>query len=460
MIAPRITRRHFNQGLLAVALSGLSHHVMATSKANKLLSGHKAYGPLQSDPNGLLDLPEGFEYEIISRLGDRMTDGLPVPDRADGMGCLPLDKERLVLVRNHELSPSNAYPFSHSSLANKINDLAYDRDVKKGPLPGGTSHIVYNVKSKRVEKQFMSLLGTIRNCSGGITPWNSWLTCEESVAMPSESLGKDHGYVFEIPANASELTKAVPLKAMGRFNHEAACVDPRTSIVYLTEDRSDSLLYRFIPKTPEKLHEGGKLQALKVMDKSGLDTRNWQDKQIDLNDNLHCEWIDLDDPESPKDDLRQRGHAEGAALFARGEGIHWGNDELYFCCTSGGAKKLGQVMRYVPSLHEGTDNENKQPGMLSLFVESAGEQSFNYGDNIVVAPNGHLIVCEDQYTDKVNNRLKGITPEGNLYNFAQVRLQTEPAGACFSPDGKTLFVNLYSPTTTLAITGPWDSFKS
>lgn len=458
MPQPVFTRRRFNQGLLAVALTGLAHHVKGAKKANLLLTDDKAYGPLVPDPKGLLDLPKGFHYEVISRLGSKMSDGLTVPDSADGMGCLPLNKDRIALVRNHELSPSKQ---SHQLLSSEnVIDLAYDNDAANRPLPGGTSHIVYNVKTKQVEREFMSLLGTIRNCSGGITPWNSWLTCEESVAMPSDNLSKDHGYVFEIPADANGLTKAAPLKAMGRFNHEAACVDPRTSIVYLTEDRSDSLLYRFIPNAPGKLHEGGKLQALMVTGKPGMDSRNWQTKQMELGIELPCQWIDLDEVESPKDDLRLRGHAKGATLFARGEGIHWGDNELYFCCTSGGAKKLGQVMRYVPSPGEGTPSEAKQAGKLSLFVESTDKQSFDYGDNIVVAPNGHLIVCEDQYTEQVNNRLKGVTPDGSLYDFAKVRIQTEPAGACFSPDGTTMFVNLYSPTTTLAITGPWKKFNS
>ena len=72
-----------------------------------------------------------------------------------------------------------------------------------------------------------------------------------------------------------------------------------------------------------------------------------------------------------------------------------------------------------------------------------------------MAPNGDLIVCEDQYTDTVSNHLRGITPQGQAYPLALLRLQTEPAGACFSPDGRTLFVNAYSPARTLAITGPW-----
>jgi len=306
----------------------------------------------------------------------------------------------------------------------------------------------------------MSLIGTIRNCSGGITPWGTWLTCEESTAKANDKLSKDHGYAFEVPANTKTMIKATPLIEMGRFNREAACIDPRTGIVYMTEDRDDSLLYRFIPKVRNELQQGGRLQALTIKQQPKFDTRNWNKVSMPLNQEMEAHWIDLDNPESPDDDLRLRGYKAGAALFARGEGIHWGNNELYFCCTSGGAKKLGQIMRYVPSLSEGTASEDKQPGKLSLFVESDSKQSLNFGDNITVAPNGHLLVCEDQYSDPVDNHLKGVTTNGQTYDFARIKIQTEPAGACFSPDGNILFVNLYSPTRTLAITGPWDSFKS
>ena len=142
--------------------------------------------------------------------------------------------------------------------------------------------------------------------------------------------------------------------------------------------------------------------------------------------------------------------------FARGEGIHLGLDakgktELFFVATSGGAAKLGQVWRL--RLDGATDR-------LQLFFESTDPGQFNYGDNLTVAPNGHLIVCEDQYTNHTENHLRGLTPAGLPYDLARVRLQTEPAGACFSPDGKVLFVNLYSPATTLAITGPWSHLKA
>lgn len=449
-----ISRRKFNQGLITLAFTGLSRHVLANQDSLQV----RGYGDLVHDPKGILDLPVGFSYQVISSFGEMMSDGLTVPNRADGMGCFALDNERVVLVRNHELSPMEETEISVHPHPTTKEALAYDYDAQQRPLPGGTSHIIYNLKKQQTENQFMSLLGTIRNCSGGTTPWQTWLTCEESVVNASNGIGKDHGYVFEVPANITSMVKANPIVAMGRFNHEAACVDPRTGIVYLTEDRHNSLFYRFIPNQAEKLHEGGRLQALALKNQPKFDSRNWNAPQMLINKTYDCTWVDLNDVHSPNDDLRLRGFSQGAALFARGEGVHWGNNELFFCCTNGGAKKLGQVMRYIPSPAEGKENKHKSPGKLSLFIESPDIHSLNYGDNITVAPNGHLIVCEDQYTKRKNNNIKGITPTGHLYDIAKVQWQTEPAGACFSPDGSVLFVNLYSPTRTLAITGPWDNF--
>ena len=173
-------------------------------------------------------------------------------------------------------------------------------------------------------------------------------------------------------------------------------------------------------------------------------------------------WIDLHDVESPDDDLRLRGAKAGAATFARGEGIHFGDGEMYFTCTSGGAGKHGQIMRYVPSPSEGQAGERDAPGRLQLFLESADDKVFDYGDNLTVAPWGHLIVCEDRYSDTKRNHIRGVTPEGKVYTIARnvFRENAELAGVCFSPDGSTLFVNIYWPGITLAITGPWGGRKA
>ena len=444
-----LDRRNFT--LAALAFGGLAAQSRAAQTG--LMPTAPGYGPLQADPAGLIDLPPGFSYRVISSLGEAMSDGYRVPDRADGMGCFRLNGGKIALVRNHELQPRHGKDGPFGTTAAMPAEAFDGRDG--AALPGGTTTLVLDPESLAVESQYLSLVGTIRNCAGGITPWNSWLTCEESVDGPDQGVGQPHGWIFDVPADAGTLVKAEPLKAMGRFVREAAAVDPRTGIVYMTEDRDDSLFYRFLPDVPGSLARGGRLQALAFHDQSIRDSRNWGERRIAPGSWLFARWIDLDDPESPADDLRHRGAEQGAAIFARGEGIHWGADELYFTCTSGGAAKEGQIMRYRPSRHEGTDRERTVPGRMQLFLESTDPGHYSYGDNLTVAPNGHLIVCEDQYSDTVDNHLRGVTPFGEVYPFARITVQTEPAGVCFSPDGKTMFVNLYSPTKTLAIRGPF-----
>jgi secreted PhoX family phosphatase len=446
-----VSRRQFNFGLGSLAFAGIAERACAQIPPPAVNEVH-GYGPLLRDPNNLIDLPKGFSYRVISRFGNLMDDGFVVPSAGDGMGAFAMGRGKVALVRNHELNfrDSRFGPFTGDAPA---QIKTYDRLTGggKAPLPGGTTTLIYDLKSGRVESQYLSLVGTIRNCAGGVTPWGSWLSCEENVTRAGDNVGKDHGYIFEVPASHKGLVDPVPLKAMGRFNHEAACVDPRTGIVYLTEDRDDGLLYRFLPDAKGELAKGGRLEALAI---NGVaDSRNWDGVAVERGKPLSPRWIPLDNPEAPEDDLRQRGAANGATLFARGEGIWWGKDELYFTCTDGGAIKHGQIYRLRPGAGVAADS-------IDLFYESKNAAAYNYGDNLCVMPTGHLMVCEDQYTDITDNHLRGITPAGKAYQFAKSRVQTEFAGACFSPDGSTFFVNLMWPTMTLAITGPWGQVRA
>lgn len=444
------SRRQFNFGLGSLAFAGLAEHACAQIPPGAR-SEVRGYGALVPDPQALIDLPKGFSYRVISRFGNLMDDGFVVPNAGDGMGAFALGKGKVALVRNHELNVRDGRlgPFSGKAAG---DIAAYDRGQDGAPLPGGTTTLVYDLKTRRVERQHLSLVGTVRNCAGGVTPWGSWLTCEENVTRAGQGVGKDHGYVFEVPATHAGIVDPVPLTAMGRFNHEAACVDPNTGIVYLTEDRGDGLFYRFLPDAKGELAKGGRLEALALSADGIGDARNWTGAAMPRGKAFAANWVPLDNPEAPEDDLRKRGAAKGATLFARGEGIWWGDGELYFTSTDGGAIKHGQIFRLRPGKNGGAD-------MLDLFYESTDPAFYNLGDNLCIMPTGHLMVCEDQYTDVTDNHLRGIAPSGRAYVFAKSRVQTEFAGACFAPDGSTLFVNFYAPTMTLAITGPWGNVR-
>jgi len=452
------TRRKFIKQSLAVSagFAGLSQYLISCSNAGQ--SGKAAEKLVQS--KNWLDLPEGFTHKVISKWGNQMSDGFYVPGLPDGMAAFDVDG-KVVLVRNHEVSPGNPKygPFrDDKALFDKLDKKQFfDHGFGENPCIAGTTNVVFNEETQELEKEYLSLTGTIRNCAGGPTPWNTWITCEEDVTTAGDENENSHGYNFEVAADSNGLVEPKPIKDMGRFNHEAVCVDPKTSIVYQTEDRGDSLIYRYIPIVSGDLHQGGKLQALAIKGQPTLDTRNYDEQLMSLNQPFDVEWIDMEGIDSPEDDLRYRGAKAGAAVFARGEGMWYGNDEVYFACTSGGKNRTGQVFKYVPSEFEGTDKELEAPGKLELFAEPNDQEILQNCDNLTVAPWGDVVLVEDtKYS-----YMRGITPEGKIYTIAKnIGSEGEMAGVCFSPSGKTLFVNIQGVGLTLAITGPWEKLRT
>lgn len=472
-----IPRRQFltRAGAITAGFVGLRRAMLAHASGAPDLPvramAAEGYGPLVRDPIGLFDLPKGFSYVAFSRTGEKMDDGFLVPGAHDGMAAFPGPDGLTILVRNHEIEPGMNVPgpFGYD------NELFAKIDKKKvfdvgppEPSRGGTTTVVFDTRDGkspgRLVSHFLSLAGTVRNCAGGPTPRNTWISCEEYVARAGKYFGQDHGYCFEVPASATVgLVDPVPLRAMGRFKHEACCTNDQSGIVYMTEDEPDCLIYRYIPRESDNLAAGGRLQALVVKGEPSRDTRNWivkggtQPPNFPVGKRVPVTWMDMTDVDSPKDDLRIRGFEGGAARFGRGEGMWFGHGAVYFACTEGGAGHYGQIWKYTPSRVEGTPAELDQPGTLELFVESSGPSVVQNPDNITVAPWGDLIVCEDEVTmEHPDQFLLGITPTGTIYKIMRNAMNvSELAGACFSPDGTTLFVNIQRPGITLAIRGPW-----
>ncbi|UCC39010.1 MAG: DUF839 domain-containing protein [Candidatus Aminicenantes bacterium] len=417
------------------------------------------YGPLIRNPKKIIDLPRGFTYKIISRTGGKMTDGFYVPAYPDGMGAFPGTDGLTIILRNHEVWPGLPSSFGAFGKRNRLlkrlrEDLIYDKGRSDNRCLGATTTLVFDTRSQQLKSQFLSLAGTLANCSGGVTPWNSWLAAEETFEEVGEIFKKDHGYIFEVPVSVEpRVAQPLPLKALGHFVHEGVAVEPDKSIVYQTEDQKDSLFYRFIPNKAKHLYEGGKLQCLAIADMSQFDTRNWGKQRVSPGEILTVRWIDLEDVDPDQDNLRYQGYKKGAAIFARGEGLCLNNGELYFTCTIGGQTATGQIWRYILSPFEGTEREAESPGKLELFLELNGKKTLENPDQITMAPWGDLLVCEDGEGEQY---LLGITPQRKIYRFARNALdESEFSGTSFSPDGSTMFLNNLKSGLTLAITGPW-----
>jgi secreted PhoX family phosphatase len=401
--------------------------------------GEGGYGPLRPSADcPELALPDGFVCRKYGTDGTLMFDGNVTPGAHDGMAAFALPNGNVRLVRNHEMKGD---PATSSAVGNLVT--AYD---PKGN--GGTTSLEISPSGEReLVRDFLSLNGTIVNCAGGPTPWGSWLTCEETVAGARAGWDQEHGYIFEVPIMAEEQVPGVPLKAMGRFVHEAVAIDPATGIVYETEDRSTAGFYRFVPDRPGDLAAGGRLQILAVQDLPNYDTRTGQR----VGAPLRVTWMDIDEPDPADAEANalavyEQGFAKGGATFGRLEGCWYGNGSVFMNVTNGGNAGTGQVWEYRPGDDTG--------GELILFFESPGAAVLNSPDNVCISPRGGILLCEDSGGQ---DYVRGLTPRGEIFDFAVNLASTgEFAGATFSPDGQTLFVNVQSPGATYAIWGPWE----
>ncbi len=395
-------------------------------------------GEMTRDVNKIVDLHPQLDYKILSEAGSIMSDGFKLPDLPDGMGAFNVDNN-IVLIRNHELDLINGMKKSAFSNPAKQMKRLGSKHYDKNAI-GGTTTVVLDKSSKNVIKEYLSLSGTDDNCSGGVTPWGTWLTCEESIDKKKANR-IPHGYVFEVDPRKESLNVPVPLKNMGRFYHEAVAFD-KFQNAYLTEDRDDGLIYKFSPERLNSL-ENGDLFALKV--KGEKDSRNWRNLSIEVNKRYIAEWVRIEDVDPDDDTMRYEGLDNGATPFARPEGIVADKNSLYICCTSGGRLKRGQIWKIIPI--------NEKETEIELWYEVQDGASLNMPDNIVVAPWGDLVVCEDN--SRVN-RLWGITPVGRPYLIAENNYSdAEFAGVCFSPFDNTLFVNIQQRGLTLSIDGNW-----
>ncbi len=438
--------------------------------------------PDDRDGKVRLHLPKGFQYRSFhdTETPVTLTDGTALPGRHDGMGAFIGPRRSVLLVRNHEVnSPGPAFG----------PGAPYD------PMARGGTTTVQVTHTGEVIRAFTSLNGTMMNCSGGQMPWGSWVTCEETVNGPDVGpdftgtsnvpLTKPHGYVFEVPAShlpGEGQSNRQPIRSAGRFAHEAVSFDPNGGHLYLTEDNFGfpSGFYRYRPPSDPmevgRLLDGGTLQMLRV---KGVPNAHLEAQQTP-GATYAVDWVDIDDPDptfpytpgqpAPTSNdtalnfVGDQGRAQGAAGFSRLEGQVFRSGIVYFTATQGG----GAAETSTPAA-DGYGNGSGQVwaydtrrSTLTCVFQSTGPLHLDLPDNVTTSARGTLVVCEDGTND---NYMRGLTQRGELFDIALNRLTSiagaprfneEFAGSTFSPNGKTLFVNIQaSAGLTFAIWGPW-----
>lgn len=460
-----VSRRRFVQGSAAVgggiALGGPLSALAANTAhgAAPTAAGYGQLFPTAEIETGqkFLALPRGFRYRLINKAGDTMTDGNPTPGIFDGMAAYKGPRNTTVLIRNHE----------NRSRSGEVGVVVptgkrYDPDVN---VRGGNTKLVVG-NDRKLQESYAVLGGTHTNCAGGETPWGTWITCEEIFNYGSvesnttPGTGVPHGYAFEVPADATKPVTPQPIVDAGRFAREA--VAWLNGTLYQTEDRGDACFYRFIPaKKPKEYGDladfGGELQALVVKGQPNFDMN-----LADPGDEFEVEWVTVDEPNPLTDTVRKQAQAKGAAIFDRTEGAWATKSRVYFDCTTGGEAQLGQLWELKP-VKNGSD-------VLRLVFESDDAAVLENPDNLNIVPEtGDVFLQEDSDGEQY---VRGVTFNGRIYDFAKTLINTtEFCGGCFSPDGRTYFLNqqgnrlasgqapadqpVQDAGLTFAIWGPW-----
>lgn len=447
-VEPIVNRRDFMKGGAAGA-AAISLAAISTSANANFSSDYGPVSPVADDITGLplLQLPEGFTYKSYGWTGMTMKDGIRTPGVHDGMGVVAAQGNTVAMVRNHEVRGAGT---------------AVQSPAMYNPAAGGgCSNLLFDTVNGTWLASYMSISGTSTNCAGGITPWGTWLTCEETTASYG---GMTHGWIFEVPGFGR--AKPEPIKAMGRRAHEATATDPVTGYVYITEDAGTSSgFYRYRPDIYGNLLAGGVLEMLKV---KGSEKANLTSSYAD-GTTWDTEWVTIDQPEVINPRNYTQGYDQGAARFARLEGCWYDTGLVYFTSTSGGVVTGGQVYHFDPRREK-----------LTLVFESRNNTTHPVmPDNMTISPRGGILLCEDRGGI---SRLMGLSQTGEVFEFGRNNMVlsqadaavvhskfpgtagrinagnyigSETCGACYHD--RWLFLNIQNPGVTFAITGPWNN---
>jgi uncharacterized protein len=521
LLESRISRRAALKGSLAAAgASMLPLHLEtaaaapgdAPARPNRGAAANirPPFTPIRPTTADDLVLPRGYRYDILRLYGDEIASGQPFGYNADFTAYMPIDwmeggqssSDGLLWVNHEYINPLLMYGYRGGPKS--AEQIRMERTAVGGSIfrvqrqRDGRWSFVADSHNRRVTGFTTCMLtgpaagsagvfgatevaGSVGNCSGGVTPWGTVLTCEENVddyGLPTtepfgygwdSSYVKEHqGWVTEVdPFNPS----STPLKrtAMGRFRHENVAIRLSANnrvVAYMGDDKNDSCVYKFVsdgaydPRNREanmRLLENGKLYA--------ADFQNGK-------------WLLLD--YAAQKDLQNAKAADGKPLFksqadvlldARASAlalkatpvdrpedleVHPLTGHVYIALTNNTlhGNFHGQIVRLI----EENNNPEATAFQWDFFAVGGPQSGFSSPDNLTFDPYGNLWMVTDISSSRAgkgiyafhgNNAMFFFATEGanagKAVQFASGPVEAELTGPAWTPDGRTMFLSIQHP---------------
>ncbi|GEN36303.1 PhoX family protein [Aneurinibacillus danicus] len=468
------------------------------------------FKPIQATDKDDLVLPQGYKYDIIASYGDKInTKGDTFGFNNDFTCFLPIEEssEHGLLWVNHEYlgeleyyvtgyDALNADPENNTRTAAQIEKYLYAlggsvieikkengkwrlvSDSKYGRRVSGlTRHTLTGpAAGSSAVNGAREVVGTFANCSGGVTLWNTILSCEENFdSVVADTKLKDathYGWVVEVdPFDPNSVPKKHT--ALGRFSHEntAMTIAPGGQlVVYMGDDANDQYVYKYVSRgTYNKA--AGKANA-KLLEEGTLYVANFsKGKWIALdyakNETLQ-KAVDADKKPlftSQADVLvncREAAKAVGATPMDRPEDleVHPIDGSVFISLTNN--SKHGNFYGQIVRLFEKDNNHAAEEFMFEIFATGGPQSGFAAPDNLAFDSAGNLWVVTDISSSSMNSGIyKSFGNNGMFFiptsgpdrgiasQFASAPIGAEMTGPWFTPDEKTLFLSVQHPGENL-----------
>ena len=458
-------------------------------------------GLVPSDKDDLL-LANGLDYHTIIKWGDTISDIDTFGFNNDFTCFIPFEdnnpKDGLLWVNHEYVNPlfvsdfdarKHENPQEHRTIA-QVDKEMYNvgGSIVRIREENGIWKVVKNdPHNRRITgktpmklnwdtpiKGATKVIGTHSNCSGGITPWKTFITCEENydgcfgetqydennIATHTPSwLGwenfynyppEHYGWVVEVNPKDGTAQKHI---ALGRFAHECCTLyelEDKRVVAYSGDDSNNEHLYKFISSKPGSLKEGTLYVA----------------------DTINGKWLALDWERQPvlkdkfKDQTevliraREASKLLGATPLNRPEDIEidpiTGN--IFVSLTNNKSKNdfHGAILK----IEETNGAFDGLTFKASNYKAGGAANGFSCPDNLAFDVSGNLWITSDMSGSAMNKANKPymafknnslfVIPRygkdaGKVIRVASAPRDAELTGPWFSPDGKTLFLSVQHP---------------